>query len=278
MRIRSIKPEFWRSDDISALEWDERLLFVGLWSYVDDNGVGVDKLSSIAADLFASDLERNPPETFARVSRGLQQLATAGRIVRYTVESRPYLEVVNWDKHQRIDRPNKPRFPRSEANGAEIRDNLASVAAKEASGTGEQGNRGTEEQGNSSLSSEPADADIRHDVESLLDLLDERIAANGGKMPNRTKKNRDAARLMIDADGLTDEQIRAAIVWATSDEFWRSNILSMSKLREKYEQLRLAAQRSGRRHEERPSAAQRAASLVGTFGTDQLALGGNEWT
>lgn len=146
MRIRSIKPEFWRSDDISALEWDERLLFVGLWSYVDDNGVGIDKLSSIAADLFASDLERNPPETFARVSRGLQQLATAGRIVRYSVESRPYLEVVNWDKHQRIDRPNKPRFPRSDTGTAEIRDTLARVAAKEASGTGEQGNRGTEEQ------------------------------------------------------------------------------------------------------------------------------------
>ena len=40
MRIRSIKPEFWTSDDITALAVDDRLLFIGLWSYVDDNGVG----------------------------------------------------------------------------------------------------------------------------------------------------------------------------------------------------------------------------------------------
>ena len=33
MRIRSIKPEFWRSDDITALSLEDRLLFIGLWSY-----------------------------------------------------------------------------------------------------------------------------------------------------------------------------------------------------------------------------------------------------
>jgi hypothetical protein len=146
MRIRSIKPEFWRSDDITTLSWDERLLFVGMWSYVDDNGVGLDKLSAIVADLFAGDLERNAPETFARVSRGLDQLSEAGRIVRYTIDGRAYVEISNWDKHQRIDKPNKPRFPRSDAVGAEIRESVARVAEKVASGTGEQGNRGTGEQ------------------------------------------------------------------------------------------------------------------------------------
>ncbi len=73
MRIRSIKPEFYRSDDIDALDWESRFLFIALWSYVDDNGVGLDKLASIAADLFAGDLERDPQETFARVSRGCRE-------------------------------------------------------------------------------------------------------------------------------------------------------------------------------------------------------------
>ena len=41
----------------------------------------------------------------------------------------------------------------------------------------------------------------------------------------------------------TPEQIEAAIRWCQADEFWRSNILSASKLREKYDQLRLAAAR-----------------------------------
>ena len=146
MRIRSIKPEFWRSEDITALSWDQRLLFIGLWSYVDDNGVGLDKLSAIAADLFAGDLEADAPETFARVSRGLEQLAVSNRIVRYSVDGKAYVEIVNWDRHQRIDKPNKPRFPRSDANGVQIRDTFASVSEKVAPGTGEQGNRGTEEQ------------------------------------------------------------------------------------------------------------------------------------
>lgn len=146
MRIRSIKPEFWRSSDISALEIEDRLLFVALWSYVDDNGVGLDKLSSITADLFADDLEKDPQETFARVSRGLLNLSEAGRIFRYEVSGKEYLEVANWGRHQRIDKPNKPRFPSHATNEAVIRESVARVAEKVAPGTGEQGNRGTEEQ------------------------------------------------------------------------------------------------------------------------------------
>src|SRR3954470_12573547 len=60
MRIRSIRPEFWSSEDIAALPWDVRLVFIGLWSYVDDNGVGRDNEKLIVADLFP--LEEDPRE------------------------------------------------------------------------------------------------------------------------------------------------------------------------------------------------------------------------
>lgn len=95
-------------------------------------------------------------------------------------------------------------------------------------------------------SSEAAEAAPRHDVERLLDLLDEGIVGNGGKAPSRNRKNRDAMRLLLDRDGRTPGQVEAAIRWCQADEFWRGNILSASKLREKYDQLRLAAQRTGR--------------------------------
>lgn len=94
-------------------------------------------------------------------------------------------------------------------------------------------------------SSEVADAPIRPDVLSLIEHLDRRIAENGSKLPSRSKKNLDAARLLMDRDGRTVEQVRAAIDWCQGDDFWRSNILSMSKLREKYDQIRLAALRPG---------------------------------
>jgi hypothetical protein len=115
MRIRSIKPEFWRSDDISCLAIEDRFLFIGLWSYVDDNGVGRDKLSSLCADLFAADLLHDSRETVARVSRGLQSLSDLGLITRYEVDGREYLYITNWPKHQKIDRPNVPRLPRPPA-------------------------------------------------------------------------------------------------------------------------------------------------------------------
>ena len=44
---------------------------------------------------------------------------------------------------------------------------------------------------------------------------------------------------MLDRDGRTVEQVRYLIDWSQRDEFWRTNILSMSKLREKFDQLRL---------------------------------------
>jgi hypothetical protein len=161
VRIRSIKPEFWRSPDISELRIEDRLLFIGLWSYVDDNGVGQDRIATVCADLFADDLSRDPRETFARVSEGLERLSEAGRIVRYTVENRDYLAVENWSRHQRIDKPNKARYPRPDAENSTIREPLAesSRGSREipAPGTGEQGNRGTEEQGTSSSSAAASD-------------------------------------------------------------------------------------------------------------------------
>ena len=84
----------------------------------------------------------------------------------------------------------------------------------------------------------------RIDVEHICRHLADRIEANGSNRPTITKKWREAARLLIDKDGRTVEQITRAIDWCQNDTFWRSNILSMPKLREKYDQLRLAAQRS----------------------------------
>ncbi|MFE2994234.1 hypothetical protein ACFXG4_04785 [Nocardia sp. NPDC059246] len=147
MRIRSIKPEFWRSDDIDVLDWHHRLVFIGLWSYVDDNGVGLDKLASICADLFASDMERDPNETLARVSTALNSFVERGLIQRYSVDGKAFLFITGWPKHQRVVNPNKPRYPVPTSENAVIREAVAAPSRESnetlAPGTGEQGNRGT---------------------------------------------------------------------------------------------------------------------------------------
>jgi hypothetical protein len=87
-------------------------------------------------------------------------------------------------------------------------------------------------------SSEPT---VRPDVEELCSLLADLIEANGSKRPAITKAWRDEARRMLDIDKRELDKARNLIRWSQADSFWRKNILSMPKFRQKYDQLRLAA-------------------------------------
>ena len=147
MRIRSIKPEFWRSDDIDALSIPDRLLFIGLWSYVDDNGVGLFSLKDIAADLFAGDMARDSQETLRRVSEGLRTLSRHGLIEVYRVDDKDYLHVTRWSRHQKITHPAKARYPLPD-KGSEPPLTLFAETLQRPSGDSLAWNRGTGEQGN----------------------------------------------------------------------------------------------------------------------------------
>ena len=149
--------------------------------------------------------------------------------------------------------------------------NLTTGSGERGSGQRELRSLGHSE-GHSATSSEAAIAPVRDDVTRILDILDDEIVRNGSKRPSRTKANIDAARLLIDKDGRTVDQIERAIRWCQADTFWRSNILSMVKLREKYDQLRLAAQRQqGSAQQSAPAmskAARNAAEYQRIFGGD----------
>lgn len=92
-------------------------------------------------------------------------------------------------------------------------------------------------------SSVVAAVEYRQDVEQVCEHLAGAIEANGSKRPEVTTKWRTAARLMLDKDGRGIEEIHGAIEWCQRDEFWRANVLSLPTLREKFDQLRLQAQR-----------------------------------
>ena len=86
-------------------------------------------------------------------------------------------------------------------------------------------------------------------AQPLCDVLIAELIRNEVKVPEQVSKRwLDAARLMVDADGRDPHQAKALIEWACRDAFWRSNILSMPKFREKFDALRLARDRApGRR-------------------------------
>ena len=249
MRIRSTKPEFYRSRTVASVDWDARFVLKGLESYVDDNGVGKDDIELIASDIFPRDLAREGSRVLARLSEAISRLHHAGLVWRYEADGQMLIYVSSWESVQRVDKPQAGRMPRPDGTlnyrDSIIRESVANPREPSRSlapGTGEQGNRGTGEQSSSSeIADAIPDAVIRDDVERICQRMADRIEGNGAKRPTITKGWRDAARLLIDKDGHTEAQVLWLIDWATADEFWRANILSLPKLREKFDQLRLKA-------------------------------------
>lgn len=70
--------------------------------------------------------------------------------------------------------------------------------------------------------------------------------------PNAKKPNfedwANEIRVMRERDGpdRSLEQIKALFDWANRDPFWKSNILSPAKLREKWDQLQIKRKNNGR--------------------------------
>lgn len=82
----------------------------------------------------------------------------------------------------------------------------------------------------------------RDDVDRVCAHLSQRLTERAVRH-TVTKGWRDAARLMLDTDGRTEQQVHNMIEWCNPHEFWRSVIHSMPKLREKYDQMREQALR-----------------------------------
>lgn len=124
-RIRTIKPEWLEDERLAAADDEARVASVALMLIADDYGRGRAHPKYLASEIwkYAEDTR----ETLARVSRALASLSAIGFVVVYEVEGQRYFEIVNWSKHQKVDRPSKPRIPaRLDAPLEEIRETLAS--------------------------------------------------------------------------------------------------------------------------------------------------------
>lgn len=104
-RIRTIKPEFWTSEQVMECSPNARLLFIGIWTFCDDAGRHPWAPRRLKAQIF-------PGDDFSAddVLRMLDELSAVGLIEDYEVDGERYFYVTGW-KHQKIDRPQKPKFP-----------------------------------------------------------------------------------------------------------------------------------------------------------------------
>lgn len=112
-RIRTVKPEFWSSEQVMACAPISRLLFIGIWNFADDCGRLADSAKSIKAQIFPGDDNINSENV-----RGmLDELSSNGLLLKYEVDGKAYLEITGW-KHQKIDRPQPPKHPPPDSSNA----------------------------------------------------------------------------------------------------------------------------------------------------------------
>lgn len=102
-RIRTLKPEFWQDEKMVRLPDTTRLVFLGLLSMADDFGRLVFNPKLIEAMLFDPD----GPDRSRDVRDSLATLSRIRRVVvGSTASGQRIIQIANWSKHQKVDRPN----------------------------------------------------------------------------------------------------------------------------------------------------------------------------
>lgn len=112
-RIRSLKPEFWTDEKVVSLSPFARLLFIGLWNFVDDAGRGEYSPTRLKMQILPAD----PVD----ISELLGEIRRERLVKVYSIEGKEYFEVCGFTKHQKVDKrtaskipapPVSPEFPR----------------------------------------------------------------------------------------------------------------------------------------------------------------------
>lgn len=104
-RIRTIKPEFWTSEQVMECSPLARLMFIGMWNFCDDQGVHPASSKTLKAEVFPGD-----DITSADVQALAQELINQGLIATFTVEGKNWWNVTGWH-HQLIKNPSAPKYP-----------------------------------------------------------------------------------------------------------------------------------------------------------------------
>lgn len=116
-RIRTLKPEWLDDEKLRACSCQARVLSVGLILLADDHGRGRASFAWLSSNIFHFN------EDILQTDSAMRELVSVGFVRTYEVRDQHYFEIVNWKKHQRVDKPGKPRVPPpEEASVPENRD------------------------------------------------------------------------------------------------------------------------------------------------------------
>lgn len=124
-RIRTIKPEFWVSEQVVDCSPSARLLFVGMWNFCDDYGAHPASARTLKMEVFPGD-----DITTAAVKELVDELLKVGLLEEYQAEGKRFWLVTGWH-HQKVDKPTqKYPFPPNDSRDVDERSTNATPDAE----------------------------------------------------------------------------------------------------------------------------------------------------
>lgn len=249
-RIRSIKPEFFTSEQVVECSTNARLLFVGMWCFCDDGGIHPASTKRLKMEVF-------PADNFStdEIGEMVAELKGVGLLEEYEVSGERYWRVTGW-KHQKIDRPNfkypNPDAPeksatspralveRSSNDSPNTRRTLVEQSPPEGKGRegiGEEGNKTPSVPGKPETGGDGTSGNILH-LESKLEAKERRLSEvtseavetynlapftkrNGGDCPNVSlitdERKKNVGRCLKVASAITEKLTGSPTITRT---FW----------------------------------------------------------
>ncbi|MPM63435.1 hypothetical protein SDC9_110315 [bioreactor metagenome] len=170
--------------------------------------------------------ELNIPES--TVWRHMKLLEKMNVLILESNNKWTVVTVGNWEKYQGVDNDSEQQMDNKRTTDEQQMDTDKNV-------------KNVKNKDNSQKSTKRI-----YDVDSihyqLAEYLFEEMKKNNpeARKPDFHKWANDI-RLMMEIDNRKEEQVRNMITWSQSNDFWKGNILSAKKLRDKYDQMKVQA-------------------------------------
>jgi len=133
-RIRTIKPEFFTSEQVADCSPTARLLFVGMWCFCDDGGVHPASTKRLKMEIF-------PADTFGEkeIADLVAELLAAKLLIEFqSDDGKSYWQVTGWN-HQKIEKPTY-RHPQNSTTTRRPLDDSSATEGKGVEGIGKEDN------------------------------------------------------------------------------------------------------------------------------------------
>ena len=112
-RIRTIKPEFFKDEDlVESCNHQTRMFYVGLWLYADREGRLEYRPKYLKAEIFPYETADVPKMVDKLANPNIEDKPEKVFLRLYQVENKKYIQIIEFLKHQNIHHTEKPsKFP-----------------------------------------------------------------------------------------------------------------------------------------------------------------------